>query len=416
MKFPRLYLILIAALSGWAALPGAAAAPYRPLWIEQPKSDDSIYLYRIGTAVAGSEAAARQAALENAGQLILDEILTQQGVVEPWRSELRGELAPRRVEALPDAVHFEPEVGGLRGWIQVSFPLAERARLQQEIAAARERRKMQEEFDARINLRWQEGKAASLRGEYDTALALLVEVETNYAQLRAPAGELEELRMLMGDVQQALRNPLAARGFYETVAGMSTAAIWQAQARERLDALPPPPRCWPMQARWQGRAVAQVCVFQAPGQAAVWFGELAGVLHRDFQECRMTLHDLADWQPEAAAQLFDTRQTESLARAAQAVHAGIALVIHVRTDDARPDQPQAVMGIRMPTPDTTIQFMVVDAAGNRIVYDGKFREMRGQRSNARLAERIAAILINNYLAPKCPALASGPGHAPPGPD
>lgn len=415
MKFFRLFLMSLALLAGWPAVPVGAAPDYRPLWIEQPKSDDSIYLYRVGTAAAGSETAARQAALVQAGEIILDEILAQSGVPETERVELRGALALRDLTPVPDAVHYAPENGGTRCWLQVSLPLQERARLRQDIAAAMERRRLQEEFDARINGQWQEGRAASLRGEYTQALALLREAETNFAAVHRPAFAMEELRLLLGDVQRELGRPLDARGYYETVAGLATAETGQAQAAARLAALPDPPRLWPALTRWQDRAAAQVCVLQPAGDPAAWFGELAAVLHRDFQACRRDLCDLAQWPPESAAQLFITRQTAALAGAARAASAGMVLVIYARGDATGGGTPPETGGLRFPAPDMTVQFMVLDAIANRIVYAGEFREMRGRRGNARLAERIASILINNYLAPKCPALAPGPGGAAAGP-
>ncbi len=415
MKFFRLFLLIPALLAGWPAIPAGAAADYRPLWIDQPKSDDSIYLYRVGTAVAGSETAARQAALIRAGEIILDEILAQSGVAETGRAELRGRLALRDLTPVPDAVHYAPENGGIRCWLQVSLPLQERDRLRQAIAAALERRRLQDEFDARINGQWQEGRAASLRGEYTQALALLREAETNFAAVHSPAFAIEELRLLLGDVQRELGRPLDARGCYETVAGLATDETWQAQAAARLAALPDPPRLWPALTRWQGRAAAQVCVLQPAGEPAAWFDELAAVLHRDFQACRHDLRDLSRWPPESAAQLFTSRQTETLAGAARDAAAGIVLVIYARGDKTNGSPPPEVGGLRFPAPDMTVQFMVLDAIANRIVYAGEFREMRGRRGNARLAERIASILINNYLAPKCPALAPGLEAAPPGP-
>ncbi|MCA1808579.1 MAG: hypothetical protein ABR497_02730 [Kiritimatiellia bacterium] len=369
-------------------------------------------MYRVGTASgAASEPQARQEAFEDAVRIILDEIMTRGGLDGPGRAAVRGQLALKTAETVPGAVYLEEGPAGFEAWVQVSCTLAERDVLLREIADARARLQARADYDAQLHARWQEAQAAALRGEHTAALELLKEIEYNYGRIMTPAFPLEEVRLLMGDLQAQQRDNLAARAFYETVAGLSTSTVWQSEARRRLEALPSPPRLWPLRSRWQNRPVALLCLLQTDDRPPARFTALSGILHRDATESRMSMRDLAGWQPAALDQIFDARDAAPAAKAARDIQTDIALLVYVNTDSTLRGQTQEIMGVQMPVTDTSVRFMVIDTRDNRIIYSDEFRELRGNRSDTRLAERIATIMISNYLAPKCPALpASDPPH------
>ena len=78
--FVRSGLSLLLLAAGPAVSGRAAAADYRPPWITAYKSDDSIYMFRVGTATgADSASGAREAALADALRVILDELMARGG-------------------------------------------------------------------------------------------------------------------------------------------------------------------------------------------------------------------------------------------------------------------------------------------------------------------------------------------------
>ena len=138
-----------------------------------PKSDDSIYMYRVGSASGVDSAVrARAAAFENAIDVILDEIMARAGIAVSDRQKLRGKFAVQGVEQVPDAVFYEETASGFSCWIQISCPLAEKDRCwkrwpQRDIDAIQKKQRSLTLLCAGCG----RTKTASLRGEHSKALA-----------------------------------------------------------------------------------------------------------------------------------------------------------------------------------------------------------------------------------------------------
>lgn len=409
-KFVIVILFLLSGVAPvFAVAQESGEAVYRPVWIEMPKSDDSIYMYRVGSASGVDSAVrARAAAFENAIDVILDEIMARAGIAVSDRHKLRGKFAVQGVEQVPDAVFYEETASGFSCWIQISCPLAEKDRLLEEMAAAKEilmqSRKKQEEFNAVMRGLWQDAKTASLRGEHSKALAALLDLEQNYADINEPGFELEELRILLGDTQNALKNRLDARAAYETVSGMSTSLVWRTQARQRLETLPDPPRFWPMRGRWNSGKVALLCVIRK-GSDTKRFADLVNVFTRDCVETRMDSVDITDGcGTDTLDRFFDKMDFTEASRAALAGKADIVLGVLYDIDPDKKGVTVENFGVKMPVPDAVVRFFVVDPHKNINIFNGQFKEITGGRPENVLAERVALLLISKHLVPGCPAI------------
>lgn len=413
-KFQPSRVRLVLLLTGLAAAVSASGGhngSYRPIWIEHPKSDDSIYLFRVGEGV-GAESAhqARAMAYENALNVILDEIMARCGVAESDRPVLRGRFSIYGVEPVPDAVHFEETDSGFSCWIQVSCPLSERERLLKEVAAARDEllkaREAQEKFDADMHGLWQQARAFGLRGEHDKALAVLLEIENQYGNMQNPGFALEEVRLFLGDTHKELKNKLAARAAYETVSGLSSSPSWRKEAQDRLAALPPPPRFWPMRSRWNAEKVALFCVIRE-GPDSRRFSDLVNILTRDCVDAHLDSVDVfgqSDY--EAVNVFFDRMDFTKVSDAALSKNADIVLAVLYDIDPAKKGTTSEQFGVRVPVPDAVVRFFVVDPRNNSNIFNGQFREVAGDRPEHVLAERTALLLISRHLVPNCPAMSA----------
>lgn len=98
----------------------------RPEWIAQPKSSDLMYLYVVGHAAGQpSETDAQDAAYRNALQKIAAQIPTPDNKpVPPARIQ--------RAEVVPGCRYVEEAGSRYDAWVQVSWPAAEKKRLQEQ--------------------------------------------------------------------------------------------------------------------------------------------------------------------------------------------------------------------------------------------------------------------------------------------
>lgn len=98
----------------------------RPEWIAQPKSSDLMYLYVVGHAAGQpSETEAQDAAYRNALQKIAAQIPAPDGKpVPPARIQ--------RAEVVPGCRYVEEAGSGYEAWVQVSYPAAEKKKLQEQ--------------------------------------------------------------------------------------------------------------------------------------------------------------------------------------------------------------------------------------------------------------------------------------------
>lgn len=385
----------------------AADAPaVCPAWIDHPKSDDSVFLYRVGRSEGQSDkAAAQQEAYRNALSVIVGEMLARAGVEESLRPELVGNLPVQNAEIVPGAVYVETNQAGLVCWVQVSYPLVEKAKLLERIEPEKQKVLERVAFDQRIVALFAEARAFHSRGEHESARTNLQTVIQNYARLRAPSFDLQEAQVLLGDTYGAQKDFLAARQCYDGVVQDSSSTQWKATASTKLRALPKAPRAWPLNDRWQGRKVALLCAVRDVGQVPRAFAALGTVLGRDCRESRLECVDLGTIKADELAALFSQRSVTVVGEAAKRKGAGVVLAVLITVDPSKRGQTQETMGVAMPVADSEVAFLVVDVKGATVCYGDRFNEVAGNRSETRLAERVASILVEKYLVPKCPALA-----------
>jgi hypothetical protein len=402
-----------AGLLGLASLPDAAGQGPdrpRPVWTERPKSDDSIYTYCVGHAVGRDSAAAvRQAAVEDAASRLLGDLTMKAGLGRDDVPEVKRRVTLAGLEPIPDAVHYETTEDGVACWIMVSYPLTERARLVETIAALKEElnaaREARLAFDGRLNEAYRKARAAALSGDPAGALALLREPLDLFGRISRPEFEIEEAQLLAGDLNRDRNEPLAARAIYEAVTGTSTSRVWREKAAARLSGLPGPPRLWPLRARLGGGPMALVMASQTDGGAVAGFQALQSVVRRDLVECRIPESDIGELSPAQMEGLFAGRPAEAVCRAAAAKGARVLLAAICRLDSTLKGRTRDLMGVAMPLPDSTVEMRVVDVEAQTVLYAGQFKEVTGTLSPSKSAERIASIMINKYLVPQCPAMA-----------
>jgi hypothetical protein len=409
--------VAAAGLCAWllaapARAEGAADAPAAPLpsWVGNPKSDDSIFLYRVGCSEGKKDkTAAQQAAYENALAVIVNEMLARAGVEESLRPDVAAHLPVRNAELVPGSVYTVEKQAGFACWVQVSWPLAEKAALLALIEPEKKKALERVEFGRRLAAHYAGAKAAHSRGEYESARTNLQTVIRNYASLRAPAFDLEEAQLLLGDACGAQKDFLAARQSYEEVQQNSASDPWKESAALKLKGLPKAPRAWPLHDRWKGRKVALLCAVREAGQAPRPLAPLGEVLGSDCRESRLDYVDVSgDIGADAVAALFDQRSCAAVEETAKRKGAGVVLAVLLTMDPAKRGQTQDMMGVAMPVADSEVSFLLVDVEGAKISYGGRFPEVAGTRSEARLSDRVASILLEKHLVPKCPALASPP--------
>jgi len=399
---------LVASSGSWGKdADPAPAGP--PSWIDHPKSDDSVFLYRVGHADAQKDrAAAQQAAYQNALVVIVDEMLARSGVDEALRPDLVVSLPIQNAELVPGAVYMEMNPAGFTCWVQVSYPLAEKAKLLERIEPERKKALDRVEFDRRLTALFAEARVAHGRGEHEAARTNLQTVIQSYARLRAPTFDLQDAQVLLGDTYGAQKDFLTARHCYETVL-QAASPKWKDMAALRLKALPKAPRAWPLNDRWQGRKVALLCAVRDVGQRPRPFSALAGVLARDCRESRLESVDVtSSLKADAIAAFFDQRSVADADEVAKRVGSRVVLAVLMTTDPAKRGKTEETMGIAMPVADTEVAFWVVDVDAATACYGDRFSEVAEGRSDTRLAERVASILLEKYLVPKCPALTSTP--------
>ena len=400
MRSSRIPLLLGTLLLLAPGLRGDAGR--RPEWIAHPKSDDSLCLYRVGTAAGQPDpATARQKAFAAARAVIADELLARAGVPEAQRQAWEGRLDLRNIDPAPGAIHLEEASDGtVTAWVQVSFPLADKAAVLARIG--QETRIVAGIVDARLAARrnLQQGDYQSARTNLESALA-------RGAATPAAAVEREETLLLLGDVCAAQKEFPAARQAYDELDRPEAAETWRRQAAARLQKLPKPPRTWPLRGRWGGRSVAVLCARREAGAALRPFPALSGLLRRELGEARLDTLEL-QLPPADITAWIDERRPEATGLAARQAAAQIVVAAVLTTDPSRRGKTETVMGLELPVADSQMAFAVLDVSRGSVLYDGTFREMAGEQSDQRLSERVAGILIDKYLVPRCPAIDTPP--------
>jgi hypothetical protein len=392
-KLPPLFWAVILLASGLRGDPDR-----RPEWIAHPKGDDSICLYRVGAAAGQPDpVAARQKACDAARAVIADEMLARVGVPEPQRPAWAQRLNLRNVELAPGAVYQEDASDGtVAVWVQVSYPLAEKAALLAQIEA--EVQTVAGVVSARLAARHH-----LQQGDYTAARTNLQAALDRSAATPAAAGERDETLLLLGEVCVAQKDFAAARQAYGELARPETAEPWRSQAASRLKTLPKPPRTWPLHDRWSGRTVALLCARREVGAAPQPFPALSGLLRRELGEALLNTLEIQP-TPAAVTELIDARRPEAACLAGRQLAAQIVVAAVLTTDPSRQGKTETVMGLEIPLADSQVDFAVLDVTRGQVLYDGSFKEMAGRQSDQRLSDRVAGILIDKYLVPRCPAV------------
>lgn len=369
----------------------------RPEWIRSPKSDDSSCMYRVGQSTGlGTPEAAREAAYRDALATISKEILSQVKI-EGGSASLTSGFAFRGAEIMPGCIHLETTRAGVSCWVQINYPLGERDKLVQRI-------KLGEKIDGL----WSEAKSFYHRGEYGQAIANLKTVVADYDNAICTSFEIDAAKVLLGDACVAQKAYPEAMSQYDNVIGLSSSAPkWVTVAKEKRAGILSewkPPRFWPMRDRWQGKKVVILCAIRE-GSDLRKFPDLYRNLTKDCTDARMECADL--WQtvtPDAVTALFDKNDITAVAGAAAG---SVTLAILAEVDPAKQGKSEQIMGASASVPDTTVHFFVlVSGQASVLHYSARFKEIKGQGSETKLAERIANIMIRKYLVPECPALGS----------
>lgn len=377
-------------------------AASRPDWIGQPKSDDSIFLYRVGTATGQPDpVAARRQAFVAARAAIAEEMLARAGVPELQRPAWATRLDLRNVEIAPGAVYLEESPDGtVAAWVQVSYPLADKTellgRIEQENRAATGMAKARQSAATLMR----QGGFTAARTNLQAALAC-------GGTAPGATDERAETLLMLGEVCAAQKDFGAARQTYDELLRPGTAAVWRNRAAERLKACPKPPRAWPLRERWGGRTVAVLCARREVGAPPRPFAALAAVLHRELGEARLNPLEIAT-QPVVVAKLFDERELDAVGMAVRQHAVQVVVAVLLTVDPARQGKTETVMGIEMPLTDSVITFAVIDIARGRMLYEGSFRDAVAQQSEQRLSERIGGLMIEKHLVPRCPAVEDPP--------
>ncbi len=107
-----------------------------PSWTQCPKMNDSVSMYRIGTSTAEpTAAAAREAAFKDALRQISQAIMRE--IPGPARGA--GAFPLNGAEIIPGCSYVVQTDTGYDGWVQVSFPLAEKIKLIESLTPRNDR-------------------------------------------------------------------------------------------------------------------------------------------------------------------------------------------------------------------------------------------------------------------------------------
>ncbi len=364
-----------------------------PEWVRHPKTEDSLFLYRVGHALgAATSEAARDAAFQEA--------MKQLAAVFPARVAEDGSTSPvdpalvlRNVEIIPDCVSIHPTWGTYEAWVQVSYPISEKLKVLQQI-----------ETGDKLNAGWAEAQALARQGKYSETQTILTNVFTKMDQALFVKIDMDEANILLGDTYREQKDAIEARRAFEQVAATTTSDKWKQIAAEKLQQLPEPPRLWPMQDRWSRQSIGLFCAIR-DGKGCRRFGDLSGALAKDCREAKIACHDIAEkFDASAHAAAFDRRDFQIVCKDAQAKGAQLILAVLYDIDPAKQGKTSDNFGMAVPAIDALVRYFIVRASDGKILFDGQIKDVTGGRTESSLAERTAMILIARYLVPNCPAI------------
>ena len=253
-----------------------------------------------------------------------------------------------------------------------------------------------------LGAQWREAHAAAARGDFPAAMSgatRLLELRTQPCQ---PGFELEDIQLFIGDLHRDQAQPLKAREWYERAEAFSSQPTKKTEARARLQRLPAPPHAWPLQARFGGRKVAQICLRRKAGEAAAAFTDLSGIMAQEWRAAQLDSVDIST-RP-LKGDFESAEQIQAACGEARKENARVLAAFMLTVDVSRQGASRQVMGVAMPAPDADIRMYVADVDSGLVVYAGSFKDVTQGQADSRLAARLASIILKKYLVPKCPAL------------
>lgn len=377
-------------------LPGCATLSVttdRPAWIAHPKSDDSIYMYRVGHASGQrSSELARKAAYKDALAQISKSIMSSV-TVRGLGSRLSSSLRIRDAEIMPGCIHMERSVSGHNCWVQISYPLSEKKKIVEQV-----------DFGEELNSLWAKAQSDMHRGAHEEVKPSLQRLISDYENAMFLSFDVDEAKLLFGDVYREQKDFLEARRWYENVEKLSTSVEWKKKAVKKLMHLPRAPRFWPMHDRLGGRKIALLCCIRE-GKKCERSRELTSVLMKDSREGRLESVDIAPaLTAKELADVFDGKALGAAHAAASGKGADVFVAVLMDIDPKKRGKKTRSLDMEMPVMDTQVIFLVTRVSDSSVIYDGIFKEIAGTSSDARLAKHAATILIQNYLVPNCPRI------------
>lgn len=387
--------ILPLVLAGCATSSPTSPPSSRPAWVARPKGNDSYFMYRVGRATGhATEDAAKNAAYQDALASISREILSEVKVSD-GTSSLTSGFTLQYAEVMPECIYFERDRAIYSCWVQISYPLTEKGKLLEQIAAR-----------ASIETRWREAQTLVAKGDR-AAEPLLNAILIDYGRAQpAPSFTPAAVQLALGDLSRANRDIAEACSCYEVVAKTATDPGLRDKAVRYLTELERQlPRLARVARRWGGRKVALLCAIRDGGSCRP-FPDLTRILTQDCREAKLDAADLAgDLTPDQIAAVFDRDDAAFVCRtAARQYQARALLAVLCDIDPAKRGRTADAFGQTVPVPDTQVRFAVLLPESGKALYSGQFKELSGNGAESGWAARAATILIQKYLEPKCPAV------------
>ena len=385
-------LILMALVAGCAS-PNARAVRNLPLWVANPKSADSVYAYAVGSSVRQpSQAAARDAAFKDALVNVFKAIMAGVSLAAD-ESVYLDSAEIKGAEIVPDCVHYETAELGIDCWIQVSYPLMERARILKQYEDSKALRAL-----------WGDAQLAFVRGDFQLARSNAVLIIAGKKEGMLLPFALDEVKMLAADASLQQKDFLEARRWYESLARLSSKEAVRGKAESAIAALPKAPRFWPMNDRFGGQKVALVCGIRE-GNGCEAFGDLTGTMSKECREANLPFADISNLLgADGMSRLFDKRDFTASLKAAGDQQAGVILALLMDVDQEKRAKILNGAAAESMAVDTVVKYLVISVSDGSCVYDGSIKEIAGSTPNSAVAAHAVAILIQNYLVPKCPAI------------
>jgi len=363
--------------------------------VESPKQQDGLYQYALGQASGcASREQARQQAFANAvgyiaRSLYADVQLDGDGV------RLQSDLNFSGVEIIPQGEYYRQERNGWSCWLQVSYPLVERQKIQAGVALGK-----------RLRTDWAAVQSARNSGLWagvaDPCRAILKALPESIGFTVPP----EEIKMAIGESLENQTRYGEAWEFYRDVARFASNEVWKGKAMAAVRRVESRiPAHWILRDRWNQRRVVQVCALR-DGQGLRPFPELAAVLGKKWTEIGLDAEDGSGMVTAETAVDQGALADAACAAETRARKGGLMITVLYDIDETRRGKKQEFMGASVPMVDTWIKFRVVTVPEGRLLFSGQFKEVAGDSALSHLAERAGSILVNNYLVKQCPAIAS----------